>query len=326
MPRIRRFVRPTALIHIIVRFVNHEFLLDSSEERDEYLRRARIAFRRTDWIALSYALMSSHTHFAAIAGQVPFADWSRPLHSGFVLWLNQRRGRLGAAIANRPSTYEVAPTACARLIAYHHNNPVRAGVVDCAAKSDWTSDRAYRLGDSSDWLRDDIGLELAGFDGSPTGRRAFSSFVDASANDEWTLQETELLSVRRAARSQLGSAVEIGHPIVGGSVQVPLYSPSSAALRETWSGSLARIAKAVCTTLRITQSELTSRHRPRHIVMARRMFLLIAMLAGRSLTETSAYLGISVQAASKAVAKADAELRRQALVIGESLGISTHLG
>lgn len=126
MPRIRRIVRPGA----------HAYLLDSPEERTNYLDRAGKPFLRTGWVALSFALMSTHTHFAAIAGLDPFDRWSRPLHSGLITWLNRRRSSLGAGIANRPSTREVPLDAAGQLIAYHHNNPVQAGVVTSASDSD----------------------------------------------------------------------------------------------------------------------------------------------------------------------------------------------
>lgn len=270
--------------------------------------------------------MSTHTHFAAIAGRQPFADWSRPLHVGFVRWLNSRRGRLGAGIANRPATYEVAPTQCARLIAYHHNNPVRAGVVPSAADSDWTSHRAYTSGNSPDWLRDDLGLELAGFGASGSGRDAFAEFVRASERDQWSLSDDELLGIRRNAREQLGASVEIGQPVVGESTQIPLYTPSTATLRKRWPGPLRRLARATAEESRIDQSVLISPHRARPIVKARRIFLLVALAAGRTLTEAAAYLNVSVPAASKSVSKADAKDRQRAQSIAESLGIADDLG
>ena len=99
MPRYRRHVSPNALIHIIARFLNHEYLLNSPEERKDYLRRVAKCFGDNDWSLLAHALMSSHTHVAAIAGKTPFGPISRSLHSGYATWLNHRRGRLGPAMS-----------------------------------------------------------------------------------------------------------------------------------------------------------------------------------------------------------------------------------
>ena len=302
--------------------MNHEYLLDGPEARIEYLQRARSAFLNSDWRALSYALMSTHTHFSAIAGLDAFADLSRPLHSGFVPWLNTRQGRLGAGIANRPATREVALSHSARLIAYHHNNPVRAGVASRAAETDWTSHRFYAEGASPDWLHVELGLELAGFDSSTLGRQGFSELVDRSKHDTWEITDEQLLGIRRVARHQFGSAVEIGQPQIDAEIKLPLWCPDTARPTTRWRGSLDSIARASCRYLGIHWSALSSTNRQRSITRTRRLFILVAREhAGRNLTEAAAYLGISVQAASKQALRADSQDRTAAQEIAQVLGI-----
>jgi len=176
MARQRRLIQPLSLIHIISRFLNGEHILNTARERTEYLRRAAKAFGDSDWALLAYALLGTHTHLAAVAGEAPFHEISRPLHSGFAGWLNPRRGRLGPVLAARPSTYEVAPKGAGRLIAYLHNNPPRAGVVASARESTWTSHLAY-LGrvPCPGWLHVEAGLRLCGFARSNAGRRGFDA-------------------------------------------------------------------------------------------------------------------------------------------------------
>ena len=71
----------------------------------------------------------------------------------------------------------------AALIAYVHNNPVRAGIVNEAAHSAWTSHRAY-LGAaaSAEWLDVCAGLRMSCFDADAPGRRAFDTFVRERAD------------------------------------------------------------------------------------------------------------------------------------------------
>ncbi len=86
--------------------------------------------------------MSNHLHWELIAGFSSFSRWSSPLHGGFARWLNRRQGRFGVVFAERPKTIVLPLTDAARLTAYLHNNPVRAGVARTASTSTWTSHRA----------------------------------------------------------------------------------------------------------------------------------------------------------------------------------------
>ncbi len=57
----------------------------------------------------------------------------------------------------------------ARLIAYIHRNPVRAGLVTAPADTDWTSHRAYLgLAYKPSWLDVNLGLQLSSFRHAPT--------------------------------------------------------------------------------------------------------------------------------------------------------------
>jgi hypothetical protein len=95
MPRIARIHIPKAVYHIIGRFCDYRRLLDDAESRIEFLHRTAIAISKTDWQPLGYALMSSHTHLAAIAGTPPASTWVRSLHIGMAQWLNSRRRKRG---------------------------------------------------------------------------------------------------------------------------------------------------------------------------------------------------------------------------------------
>ena len=74
---------------------------------------------------------------------------------------------------SRPSTYEIALEGAGRLIAYHHNNPVKAKVVRSAGDSDWTSHGLY-AGTAAplDWIDVELGLILSGFSLDSAGRPA----------------------------------------------------------------------------------------------------------------------------------------------------------
>lgn len=301
MPRRRRVVRPNALIHVIVRFLNNEFLLDSDEERAEYLRRAATCFEESDWKILSYALMSSHTHFSAIAGDEPFGDLSRRLHAGFAGWLNPRRRRLGPVVANRPTIKELPIEAAGRLIAYHHNNPVRAGVVRRARDSSWTSQRRYMFGEEKGWVHVELGLRLAGFELGAFGRQAFAEFVETNveARDDLSIESA---SARKDVRTKLGPSIELGSARLeaSGLEAALLMAPEGAVIRDAFCGSIEQAIGLVANALDMSPEVLCSRSRVRAIAHARRLAVLCChTLLDRTITEVAAALGISASAARK---------------------------
>ncbi len=65
------------------------------------------------------------------------------LHGGFATRLKKRLGRLGPAFVGRFAAVVCPEERKAILLAYLHNNPVRAGVVTDPIDCNWTSHRAY---------------------------------------------------------------------------------------------------------------------------------------------------------------------------------------
>src|SRR5258706_1105720 len=143
MPRTARLDAPLSVHHLIARIVNGEFRIRTDEERAEYLRRLGRSVERCDWTLLGYALMSNHVHLVCRAGATPASRLVLPAHSGFARWLNRGQARLGPVFAERFSTHLVEDAHLGTVLAYVHNNPVRAGVVPDATESAWTSHRSY---------------------------------------------------------------------------------------------------------------------------------------------------------------------------------------
>ncbi len=212
MPRFARLHTPGTVQHIISRFVNRAFRLRDDIERAEYLRRLDRALQPSDWRLVGYALMSSHVHLVMIAGSDPLAGWIHPVHVGLARWINKRQGTLGPVFSERPTTIVVGDDSLARLLAYVHNNPVRAGLVGAAQESSWTSHGAY-LGSVPPVARLDVdfGLQRAGFGADQAGREHFRRHVAElaalSRSDDLTggMGQRE----RTLVRQSLGAAIEL---------------------------------------------------------------------------------------------------------------------
>jgi REP element-mobilizing transposase RayT len=164
MSRKPRHIEPGFAYHVISRFVDREWYITGEDERRYYLHLLGRAIAQSDWRCLAYAVMSNHIHLATIAGAQSLASWIRRVHSPFVNMMNRSHGRSGPMFQRGPKTILVEPHRVGRVIAYIHNNPVRAKCVGTAADSSWTSHRMYiDPVRSPSWLHSPEGLARAGF-------------------------------------------------------------------------------------------------------------------------------------------------------------------
>ncbi len=122
--------------------------------------------------------MSSHVHDGLIAGIDSPDAFYRSAHTRYAQYYQGRFDTVGPIFGGRPKNWAVSPAKLARMVAYHHRNPVEAGIVEHAAQSTWTSHRAFlRLDPAPSFLDVEWAMEQIGFDDTPGGRRSFDEFV-----------------------------------------------------------------------------------------------------------------------------------------------------
>jgi hypothetical protein len=279
-----RLTIPGVVYHLISRFVESRWFLSGDAERNQYLTLLGRAFSMSDWRCLSYALMSSHIHLAVLAGESRLETWSKRVHTPFATWINLRNERIGPVFVRGPKDHAVHPAGIGAVIAYIHNNPVRASVVARARASKWTSHRAY-IGRASipSWLDVERGMSLAGFGSS----RSFEAWVDSAPEDP---SRCDLRTLRREAR--IGQ-IDFGTPTVGG--VTPILARSSAFIRvdPRWVVSIAAAIMGVDTI------DVCSRRRSAAIVDARRIAVHAGLAFGIATSDIAGALGMSVSGASK---------------------------
>jgi hypothetical protein len=326
MPRFARLAAPDSIHHIIGRCVNKEFRIAGAPERHEYLRRVPLALGRCDWIFLGYALMSNHVHLGCLAGQTSSASFVQPLHGGYAQWLNTHQGKLGPVFAERHGTRVLPEEQLARLLAYIHNNTVRAGLVRDAVDSDWTSHQAYLgLVLAPPWLDVERGLSMAGFSSSASGRLAFHEYVKSRRGDlrDPTLSD-DVLELRAAVRRETGAPVEVSSPqlVTDGSAATAVMALPGTPLRPRWPGSVESVIACVAAQTRMSASVFRSRVRTAPVVAARRVCLMVWVYwLAREQCEMSAALGLARSSASELLSPgpATAKLADFAQSIGKAL-------
>jgi hypothetical protein len=254
--------------------VDREWFITTAAERQDYVKLLGIALEDSDWRLLSYAVMSNHIHLASVAGEQPLDAWIRPVHSRFADNMNRAYDRIGAMFVRGPKAYPAAPGSLRELVAYIHNNPVRANVCTAATGSTWTSHRAYvGAAPVPRWLHVSEGMERAGFDDP----RAFDAWVDDPTRIEAEPKFTEEYYERE---------IEIARERV-------LLSRASAFQRTAEA-----IVAATAQTVGITLDHLRSSKRGDAEVLARSIAVHCASVVGVSGQAIAKALHVSQQRAS----------------------------
>ncbi|HUQ07984.1 MAG TPA: hypothetical protein VM261_36060 [Kofleriaceae bacterium] len=285
MARIARLTLPGRLYHVISRFVDRTWFLTSDVERDRYLNLLGRALGKTDWRCLAYGLMSNHLHHAMVAGELDLDSWARRVNSPFGRWLNVRHDRLGPVFAERPATYLVPLHREAELIAYIHNNPVRAGVVANAASSSWSSHRAYvGMARTPRWLGVSEGLERAGCVAAP---QRFDSLVNELVGASWELPDVD---EARADIHRVGP-FEAGTPTLSSPIEIPIVMRRLATRRAT----VPELLAAVAARAGVSMDEMGRRHGRGAVAAAKRIAVHAGARLGITITDVSAALNISRQ-------------------------------
>jgi hypothetical protein len=332
MPRTKRTYVPGAIAHVISRFVNREYRIEDDRQRAEFLRRTGIAAERFDWRILAYAIMSTHIHWAMLVGKLDLDCFTRSLHTGFAGWLNHRQHREGPLFAQRPKVIQMPVQHSLRLLCYVHNNPCRAGVVDDALESSWTSHRHYVGARTAPaWLDLETGFMLCDLTRSASRGTEFDTYVRAHRGDprDPVLSGDELELARRALRRKVGPVAELGTPFLEDPERTrhTFLAPAGALYREQWSGTLALILQLACRYAAVDLDELRSASRKRTVTRARKIVLLAAVThLRRPLVEIAGALGIASQSASELIRRAekDPELDRMALAVARAcVGLTT---
>lgn len=324
MARHARTTPPGTVQHVMARFVNREFRITCDEERARYLELLGTAITNSDWELLSFGLMGTHVHWSAVAGEAPFDRLVKGLHSSFGLWLNRRQGRLGPVFADRPKTVTVDMPRTGILIAYHHNNPVRAGGANKPTESTWTSHRAYlRLDARPPWLSVKRGLLLAGFHDDDTGRQRFDRFVRSRMAEPGAdaLTGGVLRQAQQEASADAQRPVEVGYPSLAGRALLYPILVSGPDMHP----SLRDVVEAVTEQCGVVPTSICSASRRRGAAGARRLVIVAARLLGFTQRQIGHGLGISREAvshverrASPAVMYAARSIARRAVARGAS--------
>ncbi len=297
MNTIRRNI-PGVVYHLIWRFVDRRWFFGSDAEREVYLGLLGRGLAESDWRCFAFALMSNHIHMALLAGTAPLASWSRRVNAPFAAWMNARHERLGPVFAHCAKDYAIPPAGEASLLAYIHNNPVRAGVASTARESMWTSHRAYLgLVTAPPWLHVQDALARTGMTAI-----GFAEWVDRAPG------ESGVVTVNRAAAAaHRRGALHVATPSING---IPLVGRTFAHVRID----PRRIVALAVDLSGVGALVVCSRRRTIDALVVRRAVVHAGRAFGLSDSDIADALGLSQQGISKMGARALSHAERMLAV------------
>jgi hypothetical protein len=292
---------PDCVHHVIARFIDRDFLIADDTARERYLQLLGRAMTESDWRCLAFALMSNHVHLAMLAGVTPAERWLRRVHPPFAAWTNERLGRIGPLFAGSSAIWVVRPENERRLVAYIHNNPVRAGVVAHARDSTWTSHRAYLREATVPWLDTEAGLERL---------RLTSSELDAFVDQDvgYRPEQGALDGIHRAARKR--GALEIGTPIAERTVAQLVARPFAHIRPDP-----RRVLEVCGEVLGVSHERLRSRDRDPALVAARAVAIQSGRAVGLPIAAVASALGITAQHGSRLGLRRLSEIEHTAALV-----------
>lgn len=295
MARRARVSWPGGVFHVTSRFAGDHWWLDREGAREAYLELLARAVSNSDVKVLAYCLMSNHVHLVLVQGERPLERFIKSLHIGFSAWLRKQpkgaKARNGSIFADRPRSVLIERGRyLLELIRYIHNNPVRAGVVRHARRSDWTSHRAC-IGavDAPAWLD----VSYVHENGVRNAHKRFDRFVDAERHGERRPELSGLVHANETAaiREELGETYRVSDRLLGRAAFVTRMRASTSAerrhkaSRHATSPTPRAVFDATCRHMGITRAEVLAHPRSQRAASAKRLtiWLWLAIYGGRQI-------------------------------------------
>jgi REP element-mobilizing transposase RayT len=133
--------------HLFTRGLPEVPLFINDEEREWFLARLDRVFSRYRVGLSALCLMDTHYHALVQMGPVRLGRALNSLHNSYADHVNNVRNREDSVFGTHPETKVVLDDSyLLQLVAYIHNNPVEAGMVDNPDDYKWSTDGLYRSG------------------------------------------------------------------------------------------------------------------------------------------------------------------------------------
>ena len=145
MPRSARENLHTSFFHVIVQGINKSYIFEEDKYKEEYLKFIKLARKKHNIEIVSYCIMSNHAHLLIYSNNVnSLSMFMKEINEKYAKYYNYKEKRVGYVFKSRfKSEAIINQKYLLNCIAYIHNNPVRANMVEECEKYEFSSYREY---------------------------------------------------------------------------------------------------------------------------------------------------------------------------------------
>ncbi|MCR5119326.1 MAG: transposase [Lachnospiraceae bacterium] len=145
MPRKAREKAKSGIYHVMLRGINHQQIFEEEDDYQVFLRILRKCKRVSGFKLLAYCLMGNHIHLLIKENEERLELILKRIGVRFVRWYNQKYQRSGHLFQDRFKSEVVDDERyLITVIAYIHQNPVKAGICMNPEEYRYSSYREYQ--------------------------------------------------------------------------------------------------------------------------------------------------------------------------------------
>ncbi len=249
-----------AVYHVLLRGLEDKAVFRTVGDRRQWEALVAEGVERFDHKVLGFCWMTDHVQLAIEVGDVPLSRVMQNLSFRYTRYYNGQHDEDGALFHGRYKAILVDPDRyLTELVAYIHNNPVRAGKAKKAADFKWSSHATYLGKDNREWVSTERCLESFG----KTSRKAvpaFAKFVDAARSE--------------GVRSDLERGTDGGRLLGDAKFKRRALKPAKPVKRPM---NLNQLVKLVCREEGVKEAELKTPSRARRESAIRQTIAYLAM-------------------------------------------------
>jgi len=159
MARISRQNLKSLYFHIMVQGINKEYIFSTNEMKEKYKKLLKENIQISNVKLLSYCIMSNHAHMLMyVQNSQEMSKVMQKINTSFSRFYNQKNNRVGFVFRDRFSVQQIMNKQhLFNCLAYIHNNPVKAGLVESPQDYKYSS---YREWISQKEIIDEMSNEL----------------------------------------------------------------------------------------------------------------------------------------------------------------------
>ena len=145
MPRLARKNLGTSFFHIIVQGINREYIFNKNEYIERYLYLLGLNIKKENCAILAYCIMNNHAHILLYTEKTDsMSKTMQKTNTSYARYYNKQENRVGYVFRDRYYTQAIKDEEqLFTCLAYIHNNPVNANIVQNAYEYKYSTYNQY---------------------------------------------------------------------------------------------------------------------------------------------------------------------------------------